>query len=247
MPALANGLGLSRTRFSGGGFSPLSLSPLIWLDASQLGLSNGASVSSFTDFSGNGRHFTQGTSANQPVFRSSGINSKGAIESDGVDDFMTLAAFGAQTSWWAFIVLQPRTMAVGKDAWGLADFPAAGGSYRLLETNAASTINVNQGIGGFPSSITLANNTTRGIALAGAPTSMRFFSDNGTTSSISPLGVGDNSGSRANYGMRLFARGDGLYFHLRIGELLFGSGTLTRAQETSVWTYLAAKWGTSIP
>ena len=47
--------------------------------------------------------------------------------------------------------------------------------------------------------------------------------------------------------MRLFARGDGIHSNIRIGELIFGRGTLTGAQETSVWTYLSAKWGTLIP
>ena len=232
----------------GASFTPLSLSPQIWLDASQLGLSNGASVSSFTDLSGNGNHFVQGTGANQPVFETSGINSKGAVKADGVDDFMTLAAFGAHATWWSFIVFQPVVMAATKELWSLADFPAASPDYKLLETNGATTINVNQPFAAFPTGITLANNTTRGIGITGANTSMRLFSDNGTTSTLSPTGIGTNTGSLGNHGMRLFARGDpGLYFNARIGELLFGSGALTAGQELAVWTYLSTKWGTSIP
>jgi len=108
MPALANGLGLSRTRFRGGGFSPLSLSPLFWLDASQLGLSNGASVSSFTDLSGNGRHFVQTTPSKRPVYNSTGINSQPSVQFDYVDDNMT-CTHPATTAFTLWFVWRPTT------------------------------------------------------------------------------------------------------------------------------------------
>jgi hypothetical protein len=57
----------------------------------------------------------------------------------------------------------------------------------------------------------------------------------------------NDDGRFGNFPQRILARGDGLYFNARIGELVLGSGTLTSDQLTAMWTYLSEKWGTSIP
>ena len=232
-----------------GGFSPLSLSPMIWLDATRMGLSNGASVSSFTDYSGNSRHFIQGTGGNQPVFRTSGINSQAAIEGDGVDDNMTLAAFGAQATWWGFIVFRPVVMASAKELWSVVEYPVTATEYKLLETNSSTTINMNWNPGPMASSLAISANTNYCFLLKGDLTLLTIKTGaNITISKTGLTGTSPSTGSRANYGMRLFGRGDSsCYFNVRIGELLFGSGSLSAGDEASVWTYLNAKWGTGVP
>jgi hypothetical protein len=240
------------SRPRGEGFSPLSLSPLIWCDATQLALSNGDPVSEFTDLSGNNYHYTSSGTA-RPTFVSNGINGRPAIEGDGVDDAMTRAAIGEHLDWWAFIVAAPVTMGSTKELWAVNDFPQSSVLYRLLETNAVSTININQSAGLMSSSITLANGVTRAIRMEGHPTSVHYQADNG--SPISKTGLAGNfpstgnDGRLGNFASGIFARGagNGLFFNARIGELVLGSGTLTSGQLTSMWTYLAQKWGTSIP
>ena len=49
-----------------------------------------SSVSSFTDFSGNSYHATQGTSGNQPKFDLNQFGSNAGIKFDGVDDKMNI-------------------------------------------------------------------------------------------------------------------------------------------------------------
>lgn len=62
---------------------------VIWLDANQLGLSDGAAVSTWTDASGNGNDFTQATPADQPMFNTSGsINSMPTVTFDGASEFL---------------------------------------------------------------------------------------------------------------------------------------------------------------
>jgi len=77
---------LLRPRASG--FNPKSISGLkLWLDAtdsSTLTL-NGSAVSEWRDKSGNGFHFSQGTSNNQPTYTAT-INGKAAIAFDGTND-----------------------------------------------------------------------------------------------------------------------------------------------------------------
>jgi hypothetical protein len=251
---------LARQRFMGFGtgssggadFSPLSLAPLIWCDATRLALNNGDPVAQFSDLSGNNYHYISSGTA-RPTFVSNGINGRPAIEGDGVDDAMTRAAIGEHLDWWAFIVAAPVTMGTAKELWALNDFPQSIAIYRLLETNAASTININQGVGLMSSSITLANGVCRAIRLEGHTTSVHYQADNG--SPISKTGLTGNypttgnDGRLGNFVSGIFARGGGtgLWFNARIGELVLGSGTLTSGQLTSMWTYLAQKWGTSIP
>jgi hypothetical protein len=250
MPQLANGLGLSRARFSGAAWTPALLSPIIWCDATQLGLSNGDPVSAFTNLGSGADDFTASGTA-RPTFIASGINGQPALEGDGVDDTMTIPAVGELEDWWAFIAFAPVTMASGKELWAVNDYPASD-LYRLLETNSGTTININQLGGPMPTSITLANGVQRVIRLEGHITSIHYQADNGTKISVTGLTgnypTSGNDGRLANFGQRLFARGDpGLFFNVRIGEIILGGGTLSAADETAVWTYLNSKWGTSIP
>jgi len=231
-------------------WTPAKLSPEVWLDATQLGLSNGASVAEFTDVSGNGRHFVQATPSSQPTFLTSGINGLAAVEGDGVDDSVVVGDFGGFLTWWGVIVCQPVTMGAFKELWAIADYPAAT-IYRLLETNSASTININQPGGAMSSSIALANGVQRAIFIEGHTTSVVYQADNG--SPITKTLAGDypstfNDGRLVTTPMRLFARGDpGLYFNVRIGEVIFGGGVLSAGQKTALWTYLSNKWGVQNP
>lgn len=72
------------------GFDPLSLSPALWLDASDtstITASSGA-VSQWNDKSGNGRNVSQGTAANQPTTGAVTQNGLNVLSFDG-GDFMT--------------------------------------------------------------------------------------------------------------------------------------------------------------
>jgi hypothetical protein len=75
-----------------------NISNIVWLDANSLGLANGATVSSFTDLSGNGNHFTQGTGAKRPVYNTGVVNSLPAIHFDGVDDALATGSISSMVS-----------------------------------------------------------------------------------------------------------------------------------------------------
>ena len=78
-----------------GAWSPVRLaSTACWLDASDtatITLVSGTNVSEWRDKSGNERHATQATSANQPTYISSGMNSLGLVDWDGSNDAMTIS------------------------------------------------------------------------------------------------------------------------------------------------------------
>src|ERR1041385_3623765 len=73
-----------------------ALPPLeLWLKASSLTntYSNGQSVNSWTDLSGNSHNYSQGNSGQQTLFVPSGVNGKAAVRFDGGDDFLLTPAF----------------------------------------------------------------------------------------------------------------------------------------------------------
>lgn len=69
------------------GFDPLSLSPALWLDASDAATitSSGGKVSQWNDKSGNGRNVTQATSAAQPSTGTATQNGRNVLVFDGSD------------------------------------------------------------------------------------------------------------------------------------------------------------------
>lgn len=82
----------------GGGaaaFSPTDIAGLkLWLDASQItGLNDGDAVATWSDVSGNGRDFTQGTASARPIYKTAILNGKPVVRFDGVDDKLSRANF----------------------------------------------------------------------------------------------------------------------------------------------------------
>jgi hypothetical protein len=127
-PCLGLGLGLGAPGGKGGvvparKFGLESVPDLAWwLEADALSLSEGASVASWTDLSGCGRHATQSTTAKKPTFRTGAANQLPAIAFDGGDyvenaEVGALLA-GAATPFTVFVVAR-RT---GSGAFGSAPF-----------------------------------------------------------------------------------------------------------------------------
>lgn len=66
---------------------PLDLTPALWYDASQqTGFADGGAMNLADDFSGNAHQLTQGTGADQPIFRAKSLNGKPGFEFAGVAD-----------------------------------------------------------------------------------------------------------------------------------------------------------------
>jgi hypothetical protein len=111
--------------FQVGGFSPLSLNPALWLS------DTGSSAGQWDDISGNGRHATQATSANQPAIVTGALNGRQVRRFDGSNDFLSTAnvqSFAsytmfavAQASQWRFTSGGYRTLAV--HGYGLSFTP----------------------------------------------------------------------------------------------------------------------------
>ncbi|MFM6833169.1 MAG: hypothetical protein ACKPKK_02345 [Dolichospermum sp.] len=69
-------------------WTPAQISTDLWLDAADSStiILNGSTVSQWRDKSGNERHATQATAANQPVYQATGLNGRPTIGFDGTND-----------------------------------------------------------------------------------------------------------------------------------------------------------------
>lgn len=118
---------LGAGKVSSGAFSPISLSPLIWLDPSDLSTlwkdtaatsavtTDGDLVARINDKSGNGRNLTQSTASARPAYKTSG--GLHWLQFDGVDDTLTYS--GA-------IATQPNIVYAGSG-------DVTGGNRRLID------------------------------------------------------------------------------------------------------------------
>jgi hypothetical protein len=239
MPALGNALGLSFGRIRGSSApAPPVAGPLIWLDANQETYANNDPVGQFTDWSGNGNHFTASGTA-RPTFRTNRINGRPSVLADGVDDGLLLSSLGAQTAWSVFFVGSLVTYSGNKNILSVDDY-GPDGSYFLFQQSGTATANVNANPGVI-NQVTSAAGVKRAFKLTGNASVGTIRADDNTNGSTSA------NYSKASAPMRLFRRGDGLYANYEICELLMYGSVLGTTDATTIWTYFNTRYGTSIP
>jgi len=226
---------MSRPGNGGGAILPPVAGPLIWLDASQESYANNDPVGQFTDWSGNGNHFTASGTA-RPTFKTNRINSLPTVQADGVDDGMLLASLAAQTAWTLFFVGRQISVIGGDRNILSVDDYAPDGKYYLFQSNGA--VNSSSGV------ITGVTVTT-GLAMSYG------FIGNASSSTIrssdNVSGTAAGNFSKASSAFSLFRRGDGLYTNYEISELLFYGSVLGAIDRTTIWTYFNTRYGTAIP
>jgi len=108
--------------------SPNDLSGLhAWYDASQLGLANGASVSSWTDLGPAGtRHLVQATGANQMTVVTNLQNSLAGVRGDGTNDYMK-ATIASDVTFTHIAVIKKRSAPGGTAQWATSFYDFDGG------------------------------------------------------------------------------------------------------------------------
>lgn len=67
-------------------WTPLALSPALWTPAYKISGADGSNVATFTDYSGNGNNYTQGTISQQGTLKLAVLNGKAVLRLDAVDD-----------------------------------------------------------------------------------------------------------------------------------------------------------------
>ena len=231
------GLGLGIPYSLGGpkeaAFSPLDLSPTVWLDASDTSTITevGGAVSQWDDKSGNGYDVAQPSAAGQPTTGTRTLNSLNVIDFDGNDKLYT--ASGSN-------ILQPNTVFFVFET----DVNTLQYAFDSRSSSAARHYFILDTTYGIESGTLISGGTTdfdphiARIVYNGASSSLFIDAVSTITGNTGPeqwelLGVG--------------ARRDGLAgFDGAIAELIVVNGTLTAGEISDTETYLANKWGITI-
>ncbi len=131
----------------------------LWLDASNItGVSDGATVATYPDGSGNGRNATQPTASAQPLYRSTGAGSRPFIDFNTTTSWMsgTLPALAQPMT--IFMVIRDEAPTAGYRPYLDLAAVGAGGNRLIVHNNGGSTFAVNAGTG-VTTGVTIPTNT----------------------------------------------------------------------------------------
>ncbi|MBT4762215.1 MAG: hypothetical protein HOO06_10995 [Bdellovibrionaceae bacterium] len=214
-------------------FTPLAISGVaLWLDASQLNLSNNDSVSSWTDLSGKDNHSEQATAGSQPTFLTGQLNSQPAVSFDGTDDFLQLTTAITMTPATVFIV----------------------GRYNASTTMPYMGNDTNNAFIGYAGGSVYYFSTIDNISVTNAlPSSYQIYAANayptGTDSTISIDGASVVTGdlSLGASSILYIARRNAERFNGDIAEVIIYETNLSTAQVSQVESYLSDKYAITIP
>jgi hypothetical protein len=115
-------------------FSPLDLSPALWLDASDTATitASSGSVSQWNDKSGNARHVTQGTAAAQPTTAAAAQNGLNVLSFDGGDALQGGDVLDLGTNSLSVFLVARRASGVHGTLIGKYKVSPAAGSWLML-------------------------------------------------------------------------------------------------------------------
>ena len=197
-------------------------------DATELPLSDGNSVTTWTDETGNGFDLTAGAA---PTYVASGINGNPSVRFDGVDDFLDVAFSTITQPFTVFIVFD----AAADSTLSRILFRESGDTF-ALSSDASNNIGLFAGdsiTGGSVGSPTIVSGLPNGTSSVLRQDGTQVASGDARTNGLNGLTVGSDSGGSGN-----FLDGD-------IGEILIYPQDKS-AIFADVENYFSIKWNITI-
>ena len=240
------GLGLGIWQSSASTFNPLSLSPALWLDASDsttLFQSNGGAAAAadgdpvgyWTDKSGNSKHLQQTDPTKKPLLKkgANGQNAKSVLLFNGTNNYLDSITTNGLAQPYTFFAVAKTTVAT----YGALQLYDSTGSERTFfgkdytattQMRAYAGIQITGGVHG--STYNYYCGIFNGASTVIYKNTVSLITGNPGTQGITNLRVG------ANISIQELWSG-------QIAELLFFSGAISGENQTVMNSYLAAKWG----
>jgi hypothetical protein len=242
-------------------FTPASLSSLsLWLDgndplATGTGPANNTPISTWYDKSINGYNYTQGTGANQPLFKTAVIGSNGSVLFDGTNDYLERAyTAGIDTAACTLFISVRNTANLGTFQSPFTQRSATGNlrGYTIYKEATTNLYNTLMGTGGATwnsfSGPLLTNNIsqilTQSLVNGSAATrvngvnyfgsSLVYQRESGGTTSPSRVGAGATEGA-ANF-----------FWTGYVNEVVMYGRALSALEIATVENYLANKWSATL-
>ena len=230
-------------------FSPLSLSPALWLDASDastlydattggsLVAADGA-IARWQDKSGNARHATQATLANRPLLKTAIQNGKSVARFDGSNDFMVHGMTTTSGSFSIFAVT--KELGVQSSYRGIVAVGIDSDSGSMLLSKAQSTW------GTYSSSSAASPSTS-----AAGTSAFRLLCmiDNGAAGGFFYMDAAANgtwAGNTRGQTLPHVGGSAGQYTYSDIAEILVFPSALSDTNRQQVERYLGEKWGITV-
>lgn len=226
---------IRRRRLGGGaGFTPKRLPGLVfWVKAESLGLSDGTTIQTWTDLSGNGNDLTQLTAGNRPTYK---VNIQNGLP---VVRFAAAATSFMDTP--SFALSQPSTLASAFTARGSPGKYVADSvtvvDQRDFFIQADTTLQMYCGTVFNITVPTMLNVFHAAVLVYNGAASVGNFDGVETT--------GDVGGSNGT-GIRLGRSGGGstVYGDVDVGEFIAYARVLSAPERALIQAYLKRRWGT---
>lgn len=249
-------LGLWR-RSGATSFNPFSLSPALWLDASDsstlytdsglttLVAADGDPVGGWKDKSGNTRHATQASGTNKPAYKTAIKNGLSVVRFDGVNDSLATATFGLETlTRWVFSVHRVSTGSLlsvfvhgTTDANELFTFATGPNGYYSDIGNTSGPYVDMSTTSPFPAGYYVLGQ----VWSRPASSSILSFNKNGVAST--PTVTGPTLTPNTTTQICQVGRRISNFFNADLCELIYGESNLTAQNTVDVLSYLNTKWG----
>lgn len=232
-------------------FSPSSLPNLaLWLKADAItGLTDGQSVATWNDSSGNGRNVTQATGVYQPTYKTNIINGKPVVRFDGSNDHLLQPVItGDPTALSLFVAAKRAASAGGQVLWGHRSE-----STRLIQlTTNDDTTAVWQLRG--------SGNALQQLLITGTLTNWNIYTatfDKPNNNHVFRLNGGSQQTNTYAFGSETMTStletigasntgGYGFYFNGDIAEIIVYSRALSTTERQQVEQYLAQKYAITL-
>jgi len=254
------GLGLSNP--SAGGFGPLDIDGLhLWLDATDLALSDGDAVGTWEDKGPDGYDVTQSTSSKKPIYKTGIIGGGPILRFDGVDDFLTHDVVNWRASDLAYtffmvvrtslgagsqeVVFSSCAGAASNPIWGIYTNLVGGGT-----PEAPGAFRWSPGVGDKSTTSILDGNPHIFMAQSQNPGRLwrldGAIDANATTGDVG--GPGSKPTGRTNIAVACYNRNiEDSHFGGDLGEIIYYDSALGSDDIADVESYLSSKWGIAIP
>ena len=231
-------------------FSPLDLSPGLWVDAADVTTITGSTstVSQWRDKSGNNRHLNQTTASYRPTYKWNAQNGLSVVSFDGSNDYMDGTGLGTPGSISAFAVIN-RHSAVANGVLLASDGAWSGTKLHLAtDSNGLNSKMALNGGGSIVGSNTKTLNAWsidtfhRGDVTNWGSTGTIFH--NGSTDATASLGA-NTLLSLSAFNIGNWHDGSSRQRHLDgdLAELIIYTANLSDHDRQRVEVYLARKWG----
>lgn len=227
---------------------------VFWLDANQLGLSNGASVSSWTDESGNGNHAVQGDGTKQPVFTAVGsMNGFPSVTFDGSNDILSTSAISAldnndQVAWYvvykssssystnATVFVVRTATSAHTNTWG----------FQIKRENNNLSRNQHSALTSGGSMVFAQSDFSTSLLQTAKITNGTWTPANQITAKTNGAVVNTKTGVTANSFTHTSTFIGSATYKGQIAEIVAFSTNLNSAQEKILYNYLSAKYGIAL-